>query len=461
MSFHFRKITIHIVAALSNCFFMMPADAQVPVLPSPEQVKWADAEMGVIIHLDINIYAPETFDYKDSKTLPDVNLFNPSNLNTDQWVRTAKAAGATYALLTVKHGTGFCLWPSAVNNYNVGHTKWKKGKADILKEFIASCKKYGLKPGLYYNTNSNTYYGAGYKPFVSDSAHRAYNQAVLAQLKEIWSNYGGLFEIWFDGGIINDNQHGIKASVLQLIRERQPHAILFQGPADYKNIIRWVGNEDGIANYPQWSRSNATTSSDGVTSIEELHGDPEGKIWCPAESDFPIRRNNAWNGGWLWRGGEANELFTLKELVDKYYKSVGRNTNMLVGMVVDTSGLIPKRDSLVFDSLGRRLKGLFDKPVFTAKNITKKTTELRIPGPQTISQVMIEEEIEKGENIRSYLIEALVNHHWQTLVDGISVGHKRLQTFTPVKTDCVRFTIKLADGNVSIKKLAFYFTRQN
>jgi alpha-L-fucosidase len=461
MLFSCKILVWYVFITFLNCFFTLPAFGQSQVLPSVDQVKWADAEIGVIIHLDINIYAPETFDYKDKTTLPDVNVFTPSKLNTDQWIRTAKAAGATYAVLTVKHGTGFCLWPSAVNNYNVGYTKWRNGKADILKEFIASCKKYGLKPGLYYNTNSNTYYGAGYKPFISDSAHKAYNKAVLAQLKEIWSNYGDVFEIWFDGGITNDNKFGIKASVMRLIYEKQPHAILFQGPADYKNIIRWVGNEDGIANYPQWSRSNATTSSDGVTSIDGLNGDSKGKIWCPAESDFPIRRNNAWNGGWLWHGGQDHEIFTVKELTDKYYKSVGRNTNMLVGMVVDTSGLIPKRDSLVFDSLGRTLRKLFNKPVFTAKNITKKITELHLPNPESISQVMIAEEIEKGENISSYAIDAMVNHRWQTLVNGQSVGHKRLQTFKTVKTGRMRFTVKSAAGKVHIKKLAFYTIGQN
>lgn len=454
------KIMPCIAITLLNCLATVVVFAQSKVLPSPDQVKWADAEMGVIIHLDINIYAPETFDYNDSKTLPNVNTFNPNKLSTDQWIRTAKAAGATYALLTVKHGTGFCLWPSAVNDYNVGHTKWRNGKADILKEFIASCKKYGLKPGLYYNTNSSTYYSSGYKPFVSDIAHKLYNEDVLAQLKEIWSNYGDVFEIWFDGGIKNDDEFGIVKQVMKMIREKQPHAILFQGPAEYKNIIRWVGNENGTAGYPEWSRTNTSTSTDGATDFNQFDGDPEGKIWCPAETDFPIRRNYAWNGGWLWHKGQDNMLFTVKELIQKYYKSVGNNTNMLVGMVVDTSGLIPKRDSLVFDSLGRNLKMLFDKPVFVEENITKKIIELHMPRPQTINQVMIEEEIENGENIRDYLIEAFVDNHWQTVAKGISVGHKRLQTFKPVKVDNIRLTLKVHGKNVNVKKLAFYLVDQ-
>jgi alpha-L-fucosidase len=426
------------------------------VLPTPEQVAWANAEMGVIIHLDINIYAPDTFDYSKTATLPDVDVFSPSKLNTDQWIRTAKAAGAKYALLTVKHGTGFCLWPSKVNNYNVGHTKWRNGKEDILKDFLASCKKYGLKPGLYYNTNSNTYYGAGYGPFVSDSAHFAYKSAVLRQLAEIWGNYGNLFEIWFDGGINNDPKFGIQKEVLKLIGANQPHAILFQGPTGTPNIIRWCGNEDGIAAYPQWSRTNITTASDGVEKIDGLTGNPEGAYWCPAESDFPIRRNNAWNGGWLWHAGQEKYLFTVNELADKYCKSTGRNTNMLMGMVVDTSGLIPKQDSIVFDSLGKKIRGMFAHPVAVVKNSGAMNIPVRLSAPQSISEAVIQEDISKGEHIRAYVIEAWTNGKWKEVASGQSAGHKRIHIFSPVTTDKLRVRITRSAGAVNIKEIVFY-----
>ncbi|MDP9079996.1 MAG: alpha-L-fucosidase [Bacteroidota bacterium] len=447
----FYKSTISLLSIILTPFLIASVRCQTTVLPSNEQAAWADAEIGVIIHLDINIYAPDSFDYKDSRTLPDVNLFNPSKLNTDQWIRTAKAAGARYAVLTVKHGTGFCLWPSKVNGYNVGHTKWRNGTGDILKEFIASCKKYGLKPGLYYNTNSNTYYHAGYQPFVSDSAHSAYNKAVLAQLTELWTNYGKIFEIWFDGGV-----NGIESEVLQLIHTRQRQAILFQGPANVKNIIRWIGNEDGIAAYPQWSRANTTTASNGLVRIDDLHGDPAGELWCPGESDFPIRKNNAWNGGWLWKANQESYLFTVKELTDKYYKSVGRNTNMLVGMVVDTSGLIPRQDSLVFDSLGRNIKKLFGRPKAVIKYPKKNITVLQLPVPGQISRVIIKEDIRKGENVRRYLIQAMAGNKWIDIAAGQSIGHKRIQTFTPLITNKIRVNIQEAAGKVAIKEISFF-----
>jgi alpha-L-fucosidase len=425
------------------------------VKPTAQQVAWANAEVGVIIHLDINIYAPESFDYAKKETLPGTDVFNPGKLNTDQWIRTAKAAGARYALLTVKHGTGFCLWPSKVNPYNVGHTKWRNGRGDILKDFLASCKKYGLKPGLYYNTNSNTYYEAGRRPFKNDSARITYNRAVLQQLTELWTEYGKLFEIWFDGGITSSSKGGIENEVTQLIDKYQKQAILFQGPDTNPNIIRWIGNEDGIAAYPQWARANTSTASDGLTKIEDLHGDPDGKYWCPGESDFPIRRNNAWNGGWLWRAGQDNYLFTVKELEDKYLKSVGRNTNMLVGMVVDTSGLIPRQDSLVFDSLGKDIKNWFTKPVIEAKE-KHGYTIVMLPSHKKVHMVVLRENIAEGEHIRKYVVEAKIRNKWSRIAGGESIGHKRIQIFDTVFTNQLRFRTLKSAGNVKIKSISFY-----
>ena len=246
------------------------------------------------------------------------------------------------------------------------------------------------------------------------------------------------------------------SDVLKMIHEKQPQAILFQGPLKAGNTIRWIGNEDGFAAYPQWSRANETTSSDGVVKIDGLHGDPEGKYWCPGESDFPIRRNTAWNGGWLWKAGEDKELFSVKELMEKYYKSVGRNTNMLVGMVVDTSGLIPKADSLVFDSLGRHLKHVFSTPLALRSNMTKSIIELSNKSGKAVSQLMIMEDLDYGENILFYSLQVQVGDSWKEVVTGESVGHKRLQTFSPVTGSAWRLMITGNAGPLHIKQVALY-----
>ncbi|HEX7574351.1 MAG TPA: alpha-L-fucosidase, partial [Bacteroidota bacterium] len=180
-----------------------------PLLPSEAQVRWADAEIGVIIHLDINVFDPETFDYARQETLPPLTLFNPSKLSTDQWLASARNAGAAYAVLVAKHGTGFCLWPTRSHGYHVGKTPWRNGAGDVIREFIASCRKYGIRPGLYYNTNLNTYLGAGPEGITGAGKREAYNRTVIDQLTELWTGYGSLSEIWFDGGVVADSCGGI------------------------------------------------------------------------------------------------------------------------------------------------------------------------------------------------------------------------------------------------------------
>ncbi len=135
---------------------------------------------------------------------------------------------------------------------------------------------------------------------------------------------------------------------------------------------------------------------------------------------------------------------------------MGRNTNMLIGMVVDTSGLIPKKDSLVFDSLGKKIKFQYQHPVVKLKNSQEKKILLSIPASHTISRVVIQEDISKGENIRSYVIQAYIDNKWQEIARGESVGHKRIQVFKAVNTRKIRFEIKQATGRLFLKEIAFY-----
>lgn len=425
------------------------------VLPSKSHLKWAAAEIGVIIHLDINIYAPETFDYRNKATLPDLNVFNPSRLDTDQWLEAASRAGAKYAVLVAKHGTGFTLWPSKANDYHIGNTPWKKGKGDIVADFVQSCKKFNIKPGFYYNTNFNTLYGAGYHEFESPEKKMEYNQVVLRQLTELWTHYGDLMEIWFDGGVMVDEKGGIAGKVAQLIKDHQPNAILFQGPAASGNLVRWVGNEDGRAPYPHWSRANASTSSDGVEQVKDLNGTPDGKFWVPGEADFPNRKKTAWNGGWLWRADEEQHIFSSAELVDRYYTSVGRNANMLIGMVIDTAGRFPEEDYKAFVAFGKEIKKRFSTPLAVTAG-TGNVVTIKLPVPAVANQIEIMEDIAQGERIRNYVVEILVDNTWRTICDGESVGHKRIQQFDRVELSAIRLRITASVNTPVIKRLAVF-----
>lgn len=424
-------------------------------LPTNEQVAWAEAEIGVIIHLDINIYAPETFRYEDKNTLPPLKAFNPGRLNTDQWIESAKKIGAKYAVLVAKHGTGFCLWPTKAHDYHVGNTPFRGGNADIVADFIASCKKYNVKPGIYYNTNVNTLYGSSFKKF-SDEEQLAYNKIVIQQLTELWTQYGKLFEIWFDGGVMTDEKKGIALGVTTLIKGHQPQALLFQGPSSCNNLIRWVGNEDGRAPYPHWSTSDFTTSSLGVEEIVGLNGKPEGKIWCPGEADFPNRKKSAWNGGWLWHEGQEKYIFSSDELVDRFYTSVGHNSNMLVGMVIDTAGIFPSPDALIFKEFGEKIQHLFSNPVASTTG-KGKIIEMKISAlPTRINLIVIQENIVAGERIREYKIEAWLNGSWKTICEGTSIGHKRIHKIDEIVTTKIRINITKYVAIPQIRNLSVF-----
>ncbi len=448
-----RKTTI-IITFLLVFTARLNARSVADVLPNSRQVQWSDMEMGVIIHLDINIFAPETFDYEKKATLPPLSAFNPSQINTDQWIESAKRAGAKYAILTAKHGTGFCLWKTKVHDYHIGNTPVRGGGADIVADFIKSCKKYGLKPGLYYNTNMNTYYQAGYVK-MSDDDRLKFNEAVYGQLKELWSEYGELFEIWFDGGVMSDRKTGIKDRVMQLLKDYQPKALLFNGPIGENKILRWVKNEDGRTPYPFWNRIDPVTNKAGEAVINDGSGNADGKYWVGAEADFPNRNKSAWNGGWLWRAGEQDKVFSADDLLNRYYTSVGRNTNVLIGMAIDTSGLFPAHDAKIFEEFGKKLADRKNSMIGSTHGSGKLIT-LKFKIAKEINQVEIEEEIRHGERIRAYQIDAMIDGKWKKIGDGASVGHKRIQLFDSLKTDELRLTISKSSGEPIIRDFSAY-----
>jgi alpha-L-fucosidase len=452
--------TIVFRAVFFTCAFLfagVPSQETRPVLPSEAQVRWADAEIGVIIHLDINVFAPETFDYARRETLPPLTLFNPSKLNTDQWLASARNAGATYAVLVAKHGTGFCLWPTRSHGYHVGKTPWRSGTGDIVHDFMVSCRKYGIRPGLYYNTNLNTYLGAGPGGIIGAGERKAYNRIVIEELKELWTGYGSLSEIWFDGGVVADSCGGIAEEVRGMIAECQPGAILFQGPPGCGNLIRWVGNEDGKAPYPDWSRADVVASSSGAFAINGTNGDPEGKVWCPAEADFPGRRQSAWNGGWLWRRGEESQVFLASDLVDRYYTSVGRNANMLIGMVIDTSGLFPAPDSIAFSGFGTRVRRIFQRPL-ARRSGSGRVLDLTLAArPVRVNHVVLCEEIAQGERIRGFEVQALVKGVWLPVCAGTSVGHKFISKFDAVEASSFRLRVTESSGEPILKEFSAYY----
>jgi alpha-L-fucosidase len=425
---------------------------QKEVVPSPAHVAWAEAEIGVIFHFDVVNYVPN-YKWQQWGSHPPASVFNPSKLDTDQWIRSAKAAGAKYAVLVAKHCSGFSLWPTKAHDYNISKSPWKDGKGDIVKDFIQSCQKYGIKPGIYASASANGYLHVNNPGKVQPGGpltQQQYNEVVKTQLSELWSNYGKLFEIWFDGGVLPIKDGG--PDIAPLLKKLQPDAVVFQGPSDAKNLIRWIGNEEGRAPYPNWSRSDFTTSATGTIVIDGLNGDPNGAIWCPGEADFQMR--TGWQGGWFWKEN-GQKLLSVEQLVDSYYTSVGRNSNMLLGIVVDTSGLVPKEDVDRLAEFGKELSKATSHPIASIKNKAEKEFTLELK-TQAVNQVIFAEMIQKGERIRKYRIDAWIDNHWIEIAAGESVGNKRIHKFKEIKTSKIRLNIIESTGTPLIKSFAVY-----
>jgi len=426
------------------------------VLPSKAQLKWADAEIGVLIHFDMPVFEPGYNFRKDWNYHPPLSIFNPKELETDQWIKAAKDAGATYAVLVAKHCSGFSLWPTKAHPYSVKNVPWKNGQGDIVRDFINSCKKFGLKPGIYASTTANGYLkvdNPGKVVSGKPEEQKKYNEIVKTQLTELWSLYGDLFEVWFDGGVLPPQKGGF--DVLALLRKYQPNAIAFQGPYGFENNIRWVGNEEGVAPYPCWAKADSVTSASGVVEIKGLNGNPDGLFWCPGEADFPLRKNSSFQGGWFWHQGQDDQLRPLSELIDRYCKSVGRNTNMLLGIVIDDRGLIPDSDVDRLRDFGKDIKKRFTNPLGQISGEGKEYV-LKFNNNQEVTYVVIMENIVEGENVRSYKLWGMKDNNWLLLSEGTNIGHKRIEMVGNEIFSGVRLEITESEGIPHIKNFTCY-----
>lgn len=411
------------------------------VCPNKQQLEWADAEVGVLIHFDMPVF-DNTYNFRRWGTHPDVSAFNPSDLNTDQWLETARRLGAKYAVLVAKHCSGFSLWPTEAHDYSVKNCPWKGGQGDIVADFVASCRKYGIRPGIYASTTANGYLHVDNPGRVqpgSPVSQEAYNAIVVRQLTELWSNYGDLFEIWFDGGVLSPKEGG--ADVLSLVKKLQPHAILFQGPYGHDNLIRWVGNESGTAPYPCWATADSTTNADGVRVVEGLHGRPDAPFWCPGESDFTLRYNWSYQGGWFWHEGQDHMMFSVDELMKKYETSVGRNTNMLLGIVIDNRGRVPDADVERIAAFGDAIRQRYGTPAAHTSGRGDELT-LSLPSPIRTDRVILQEDIRRGERVLAWHIEGIrPDGTVQPLSEGTNIGHKHIARFDPVEVKAVRLIV--------------------
>lgn len=422
--------------------------------PTPQHLAWAGCEIGVIIHCDIEICAPDWafMRHGEIQPPPPVTVFNPTQLDTDQWIRAARAAGATYAVLTAKHVSGFTLFPDPEYDYSIRDTPFQDGKGDIVRDFVASCRKYGIKPGLYYSCEANAHLGihkgSGHLPAYPSEEWDAFTTLVTRHLSIIWGQYGELFEIWFDGGLL---EHG--PDYISLLRRYQPGAVCFQGPHEWPMNIRWVGNERGEAPYPCWSTNGLQDHDfDGTEEQRQLGtGDPDGSVWMPAETDVPLRFMQ-----WFWIPGQDGLVMPPEELLKIYYRSVGRNSNLLLGIVIDDRGLVPDADVNALASFGQEINRRFASPVAATQG---EGLEINLPidSSAEINTVVLMEEIVAGHRILAWILEGLTTQgNWVELARGSAVGHKCIDQFTPIQVENVRIRVTTARGTPVLAALQVF-----
>lgn len=402
--------------------------------PTPQQVKWADMEIGMFIH-----FAPNTWQDKEGDDLSTpLSQINPAKLDTDQWAKAAKNMGAKYIVFVAKHVGGFCMWPTSTTDYSIKNTPWKGGKGDVVADLAKSCKKFGLALGFYISPRSD-HDGAGLGGSIEDPVkQKAYTEKYRKQIEELLTGYGPVFEVWFDGNT--------RLPVEDLIDKYAKKSICFQGP---RASIRWVGNEDGVAPYPTWNSVHRTKGASGESVGAD--GDPAGDQWMPAEVDVSIRRPY-----WFWSSTNHTNLLTLDQLLGIYYRSVGRGANLLLNVTPNKDGLIPDEDFQRIKAFGDEVRMRFSKPVAQTEG-NGPLVQLNLNGKR-IDHIVVMENIKQGERVLAYTIEGLSANKWRKVDEGTAIGHKRIIAIAPATFDSIRLKVIKSQGDPSIRSLAAFNT---
>ena len=437
-------------------------DMAARLVPTPQQLEWQQMELTAFLHFGINTFTGR--EWGDGKENP--ALFNPTDFDAEQWVRSLKEAGFKMAILTAKHHDGFCLWPTKTTGHSVAASPWKDGKGDVVRELRDACDKYGIKFGVYlspWDRNASCY---------GDSPK--YNEFFIEQLTELLTNYGEVHEVWFDGangeGPNGKKQEYDWTAILSTIRRLQPRALT----SIKVDNLRWVGNERGLGRETEWSATVLTPGTyarceeqNKALGVKATSKDLGGRdmlvnakelFWYPSEVDVSIRP------GWFYHQQEDNQVKSLKHLTDIYFKSVGYNSVLLLNIPPDQRGRISDADV-------NRLKEFADyrKEIFTDNRVkgglkawTARPGDTRVyqlKPKSEINVVMLREDISKGQRMEAFTVEALTADGWKEIAKGTTVGYKRLIRIPAVEARQLRVKVDACRLAANISEVAAYYAR--
>ena len=445
-----------------------PADATIEqkvdmvsrLVPTAQQLEWQQMEFTAFLHFGMNTFTGNEWGHGTDSP----ELFNPTELDCEQWVKALKDGGFKMALITAKHHDGFCLWQTATTEYSVKNSPWKDGKGDVVRELRDACEKYGMKFGVYlspWDRNARSY---------GDSP--AYNKFFIDQLTELLSNYGEVHEVWFDGACA-EGPNGKKqeydwTAILAKIRELQPKAVT----AIMGDDVRWVGNEGGLGRETEWSATVIPPGSythkkaaKEALGLEEMSKDlgsralvaqAQEAYWYPSEVDVSIRP------GWFYHAEQDGQVRSLANLVNIYYRSVGCNSVLLLNIPPDRRGLIHEIDVQRIKELSEYINKTFAENYVENGNEAwsaqvGESKEYTVKAGSMVNTFLIQEDITKGQRVEDFLVEVSSNGAWQYATEGTTIGYKRLLRFSDCQPEKVRVTIRGSRAVANISNVGLYY----
>lgn len=439
-----RTWLIH-MAIILGCGPFTAAQSSTELKPSAQQVEWQDLELGVLIHLGTNTY----FDREWGDGTANPAVFNPTQLDAEQWLRAAKAAGAKYVVLVAKHHDGFCLWPTEQTDYSVKSSPWENGRGDVVKLVSDAAHKLGLRFGVYLSPWDR------HEPRYKNSAE--YDDYYSSQLDELTSNYGDLVELWLDGAGSQGHVYNFPR-IVETLRIKQPNTLVFADAALFEyGDIRWAGNENGTIPYENWN-------------VLDRHGYLR---WRPVEADTPVHKEH-----WFWHPNDEGTLKSVDELVMTYEQTIGRGGQLMLGLAPDRRGLLPDLDVRRLEEFGAAIRERFSENLTAKEHIPNAADaafdndpdtfwsaplgshhailEADFRKPLTFDHALTMEWLNDGQHIEHFRIEAWDGKRWNPVVDGHAIGHKRIDSFQPVTTSRVRLNILSSSSEAHIREFQVF-----
>jgi alpha-L-fucosidase len=467
------------ILSIGICYAQTKSPSPFGPIPSENQMRWQEMEYYAFVHFSLNTYTDQSWGYGNEE----VKLFNPTKADCRQWARICKEAGMKGIILTAKHHCGFCLWPSKYTEYSVKNAPWKNGKGDMVRDMADACKEYGLKLGLYlspWDRNSKDYGKPEYITYFRN------------QLTELLTNYGPIFEVWFDGANGGDGYYGGAnetrkidrttyydwKNTYALIRKLQPNIVIWNDGGD-RGDLRWVGTEDGYVGETNWSLLNAT----GDVPWNMLHyGVENGNAWVPAEVNTSIRPE------WFYHPSEDDKVKTVPFLLETYYNSIGRNGSLLLNFPIMPNGLIHPNDEKASLDFAKAVKESFavnlaekakteatnirsNAKEFSAANtidgnnetywatddnVNKASLTIDFGKPTLFNRFLVQEYIRLGQRVKAFTIEAMVDGNWKEIAKATTIGYKRILRFPGVSASKVRINITDSKSCLVISNIGVY-----